>query len=132
MQRVFTTSCSSRFCGQTLCKKDMQRLDQFLKSRLSVTLTVMESKFRSPITPTFGWFCPEAPIAAWMGYDTRIRTPRSLEEVDCGSMQETDADQPTIESRPQCVLPSEKERVLSQRQNLHDHLERQTWRAFLR
>ena len=69
-----------------------QEIGPVLKSRLSVVFTNMESKFRSPphleITPMFGWSYPEAQTATWMSYD--------------GNMQETDAEQPTIQSRSQC------------------------------
>ena len=55
----------------------MQRSDQFLKSRFSVTLTFMDSKCRSflqfEITPMFGWSYPEAHLAALLIHDTRIQ-----------------------------------------------------------
>ena len=57
--------------------KITQRSDLFLRSTLSVILTLMELKFRSPLhletTPMFGWSYPEAQIATWMSYDTRIQ-----------------------------------------------------------
>ena len=57
--------------------KITQRSDLFLRSTLSVILTFMELKFRSPLhletTPMFGWSYPEAQIATWMSYDTRIQ-----------------------------------------------------------
>ena len=57
--------------------KMTQRSDLFLRSTLSVILTFMELKFRSPLhletTPMFGWSYPEAQIATWMSYDTRIQ-----------------------------------------------------------
>ena len=53
----------------------------------------------------FGWSYPEAQIATWMSYDTRIQNilQETLTKLIDGSMQETDAEQPTIhQSRPQC------------------------------
>ena len=85
-------------------KKDTQRSDQFLKSRLSVTLTFMESKFRSPLhlemTPMF-WVVISRGSNRYVDplrYKDPEYSPGSLEEADHGSMQETDAEQPTIQS----------------------------------
>ena len=76
-QRVYTTSCSSRFFLWSSSGKDIQWSDQFLKSRLYVIFMFMESRFRSPLhletTPMFGWSYPEARTATWMSCDTRIQ-----------------------------------------------------------
>ena len=57
--------------------KNIQRFDQFLRSRLSVILTNVESKFRSDlhmeIISMFGWSYASIQNAAWMSYDTRIQ-----------------------------------------------------------
>ena len=34
-------------------------------------------------------------------------SPESLEEADCGSMQETDAEQPTVQQGPPCGPPDD-------------------------
>ena len=87
MQRIYTTSCSQRLCGQALISKNIQRSDQLLMSRLSVILTNMESKYKFllnlDITPMFGWSYPEARTATWMSYETRIQNlvPRPEEAV---------------------------------------------------
>ena len=65
----------------------------------------------------FGWSYPEDQTATWMSDDTRIQLIllEALKKLDHGSMQETDAEQPTIQSKPQCspsdhnVLINEKE-----------------------
>ena len=53
-----------------------RRLAQFLKSR-AVSLTFMESKFKSPahleIIPIPRWSNPEASTATWTSYDTTIQ-----------------------------------------------------------
>ena len=50
---------------------------EFLMSRLSVIITYMESRFRSPLhletTPKFGWSYPEAQTVTWMSCDTEIQ-----------------------------------------------------------
>ena len=64
--------------------KNVQKSNRFLKSRLSVILTNMESEIRFPlhleITPMFGWSNPEAQSATWMstiqGSRTFSRKPR--------------------------------------------------------
>ena len=57
--------------------KKLQRSEQFLKSRLSVILTNMESKFTLPLhletTPMFRGSYAEARAGMWMSYDTRIQ-----------------------------------------------------------
>ena len=97
MQRVYTTYLVLiKILWSSSGYKNIQRSDQFLKSRLSIILTNMESKFRSPlhleITLMFGWSYPEAQTAMWMSCDTRIQN----------ILQKADAEQPTIQSRYQC------------------------------
>ena len=102
MQRVYTTYLVLiKILWSSSGYKNIQRSDQFLKSRLSIILTNMESKFRSPlhleITLMFGWSYPEAQTAMWMSCDTRIQN----------ILQKADAEQPTIQSRYQCSSSDE-------------------------
>ena len=108
MQRVHTTSCSPRFYGQNLETKNLQRSDQFLKSRLSVLLTSNGIEIQIPsesVDNTNVWVVISRGSNRHVDelrYKDSESSPGSHEEADYGSMQETDAEQSTFQSRPQC------------------------------
>ena len=110
MWRVYINSCSSRFCGQALVTKTCRDRGQSLKSRFSVILTKHGIEIQIPCTSggnTNVWVvicrCPNRYVDE-LRYKDPEPSPENLGEADNGSMQETDAEQPTIQSGPQCSL----------------------------
>ena len=114
--REYTLRRAHQISVVKLPEKDLQRSDQFLKSRLSVILTIMESKLRClqrlEITPMFGWSYPEAPVATWMSYNARIQN----------ILKEFDSEQPTTQSGAQYSLSDDHTpiRELERHENRHD------------
>ena len=88
--------------------KVTQRLAQFLRSRPSVILTSMESRFRFPSTSgnnTNSWFVisrgPNRSVDE-LRYKDPEYSPESFEDADYGSTEETHAGQSTTQLRSQC------------------------------
>ena len=105
MQIVYTTSCSSRFCGHALEKRHTE-IGPVLEVKTFCHLDVHGSGIQTSSTSGVD-------TNAWGGHirgsnrhvdESRYKDPQyfpgRLEEVDSGSTQETHAQQPTIQSRP--------------------------------
>ena len=88
MQRENATSCSSRFCGQAWEKRT--EMGPVLEVKTFCHLDVHQS---------LGGHIPRSKCYV---DELRYRDPGSHEEADNGSMQETDAEQLTIQSGLQC------------------------------